>query len=1048
MLVIIACLLQIASPAFADTTTGNLSGTLTIAKTNAPAANATVSIVSPTTSRSTSTDARGFFSLTGVTPDTYTVTIKAAGYDDLVLRGVTVNAQQTTTLTQALEDRLRVIGRITSRSQNAAFQPSQTTDTYTINPTQINTILGNSYNTNESALITALPGASLDSSGYPILRGGRENEEGFQFDGIDYTDAFTSQFVNSLALNGQSSFQLVPGAGDAATGNAGTGAINIIVKRGTRPAFGTIDFETGAPAYSHQLGTEYGFATPNGRFSQFISFIGNRSDSIVGYRNSSLVAIGQPEPFLYSTSDDFVSNSVFRFGKENSQSVQFLYQNQNVDFFGRSAPGTQFNFRSGDPVALDYYGQFTGLGRASIGSIYGFAPYQTSQNQTLKSANRPPVQQVQPNQTFKLQYSNNLDSATFLTAKFYRVNAVSAFDYPYNFASNANAVVGDEFALQGGQRTGGAIDITRQIGSKNLLTAGVKLEYLHPVFNLPSASAGIFDVAIQAFGGGPGVYDFLPATNTDCVAIGANCGYLSKYFPNGIPRIPLYNQTTVVNRTDSSIYLMDSFTPTAKLKIDAGIRVDNSNFHLPSASSGAYLPGGGAGYGSGVYFPSQNGVDANGNPDVTQDRFASVASGASKPSIVEPRFAAAYQLRPTDALRFSYGRSVQFAPITDVDHTVDRSQYNQFIGIPANAVICGPTGNRQCRDYADELYWTNQNVFSGVPLTPVKPATFSNVEGSYSHDFRKGASVKITPFYRRGFDGIAQVATARLDGKGNPILNSDGSAQLNPPVATNLGVTKTTGVEFYLTKEAAFGFSGVLSMTYINEFSNVIPGSNSEDFFPSIPTPSLALGNLYRVGFLSPFNANVAVSYKTHSGWKFNPTVNYNRGFPYGSGNLTALYVNNVAVNAPQTNVNAPGQSTTNATNYVDPQNPGNVFRPNIAATRGTPEGASAGAYLTAPRAKVNMDIEYSPARSQTFGVQVTNLFNNVYSEPGLNPRYQPVATGLSGPKTGTSFPVAAYGPNLGFANYTAERFGNVSPYVLSPNQTPLSYQFYWQIHL
>jgi len=1034
------------SPVLADTTTGVISGVLTSAKTNGPVIGASVAIASPSASRTGTTDARGFFSFTGVTPDTYTVTVKATGFEEVVFRGVTVNAQQTTTVSQALQDRLRTIGRITARSQTGAFQPTQTTDTYTVNTAAINTILGNAYNTNESSLIAALPGASFDKSGYPVLRGGRENEEGFQFDGIDYTDAFTSQFVNSLNLNGQSSFQLTPGAGDAATGNAGTGAINIIVKRGSRPPFGTLDLEAGAPAFAHQLGFEYGFATPNGRFSDFASFIGSRNENLVGYRTTDLVGVGQPTPFLYTTSDDFVNNFVYRFGKDNSQSLQFLYQNQNVDFFSRSAPGTNFSFRSGDPVAAQYYGQFTGLGPASIGSIYGFAPYQTSQNQTLASAHRSPGQQVQPNATFKFQYSNNLDSSTFLTAKFYRVNAVIAFDYPYNFNQSGAAVGGDFSSLQGGQRTGGSLDITRQLNSKNLLTAGFKYEFLHPVFNEPSASLGFAANVFQAFAGGTGPYDFLPATNADCVALGATCGYLSQYFPNGIPRVPLYNQTTIINRQDTSVFLTDAFTPTNKLKIDAGIRVDGSNFSYPSVNGGAYLPAGGGGYSSGYYLPTVTGVDAAGNPDPTKDVYNLGGNTARKPMIVEPRLAFSYQLRPTDSIRFAYGRSVQFAPITDIDRLVDRQNYSQFAGIPANAVICGPTGDRKCRDYADQQYWTNQNIISGVPITPAKPATFSNVEASYSHDFGKGTSVKLTPFYRRGFDGLALVATPRVDGKGQPVLNPDGSSQFNAAVTTNLGVTKTTGVEFYLTKEAAYGFSGALSMTYINEFSNVIPGSVSEDFFPSIPTQSLALGNLYRVGFLSPFNANLAVSYKTRSGWKFNPTVNYNRGYPYGVGTLTSAYVNNVAVNLPNTNVTSP-IGANQATQYVDPQNPGSVFNPNIAARRGTPEGASAGGYLTAPSAKINFDIEYAANKAQTFGLQVFNVFNNIYNTPSLNSRYQPVATGLAGPKTGTTSQLPLNGSALGFANYSDARFGR-SAYRIDPINTPISYQFYYQLHL
>ncbi len=88
-------------------------------------------------------------------------------------------------------------------------------------------------------------------------------------------------------------------------------------------------------------------------------------------------------------------------------------------------------------------------------------------------------------------------------------------------------------------------------------------------------------------------------------------------------------------------------------------------------------------------------------------------------------------------------------------------------------------------------------------------------------------------------------------------------------------------------------------MTYQNEFSNVVPTSPSEDFFPSIPPASLALGNLYRVGFLSPFVGTLSFQERTRNGWRINPVIYYNHGYPIGSGLLTANTINGVNYNSP-----------------------------------------------------------------------------------------------------------------------------------------------------
>ena len=214
-------------------TTGTISGTVTDGKTGAPLAGVRVTAVSPTGQYSSKTDAKGFVSFTGVSPDTYTVSFEITGYQPASLTGVNVFADQIAQVTTGLQKSLKTIGSVSARSPGGAFQPTQTQDTYTVSSSQITTQLGKANAVSETDLLVSLPGASLDSSGYPVLRGGRENEEGFQFEGIDYTDAFTSQFINSLAINpGIGELQLIPGAGDASQGNTGTGVINLISKRG------------------------------------------------------------------------------------------------------------------------------------------------------------------------------------------------------------------------------------------------------------------------------------------------------------------------------------------------------------------------------------------------------------------------------------------------------------------------------------------------------------------------------------------------------------------------------------------------------------------------------------------------------------------------------------------------------------------------------------------------------------------------------------------------------------------------------------------------
>ncbi len=1040
------------SPALADNTTGQVSGNVVSGKTGAPLAGVTVVFTSPTGTYTAKTDTKGFYSLLSVAPDTYEVKATLVSYAPTTQSGVTVNAGQTSTLSLKLDSELTKIGSITARTPNSAFQPTQPIDSYNVNKKQIDTILGKADNVSESNLLVALPGASLDSSGYPVLRGGRENEEGFAFEGIDYTDAFTSQFVNSLALNGIGSFSLTPGAGDASIGNAGTGSINISAKRGTRPAFGVLDLETLSYVFGHQLGLEYGFATPNGRLSAYTSFLGRRTASEYDNATADLTRIGVTIARTYQAGNDLVANYIYKFGKDNSQQLQFVYENQINNFYNAASPGIRLNYKSGDPFENTQLGSIFGLTVAQVQSIYGLDRYQTAVVEGLNGngGTRQPQTGYQPNETFKFQYSNNINASTFLTAKYYDVGAVVTFDRPY--AGIASTYFSDYVALQGGNRRGVTLDITKQLGDRNLLTLGAKYEYLKPNFTYNSPSAGFY-----GFGGyGGNLKDFLPG------------GYISTFFNGTTQRVPNFNAVAAVNRNDSSFYFSDKLTANDRLNFTFGLRFDQTNYQYSlNTNLDGYINANGLGYGSGDYYPTQsgnyaagtivNGVNVGGLPNPALDVYNNGGVQRKNPFVVEPRAAFAFQVTKHDAITGSVGRSVQFAPITDINSNADRRSYSAFAGIPvpaAQSSVCGPTGDRPCKDYSDLLFWANQNFSDGVPIQPLKPSTNMNYDASYSHDFGKGFSAKVTPFYRRGYDQYALVATQQTI-NGVPQFNPVSLAPLlNPAVATNLGVARTTGVEFYATKESAYGLSGSLALTYINEFSNVVPLSGSEDFFPSIPPASLALGNQYRVGFVSPLAGALAVAYRTRSGFKINPIIYGNKGFPYGNGSVTAATINGVNRNVQQTNVTSQPAlgGTTTATNYVDPQNPGNVFKPNIAATRGTPEGASPGSYLTTPRLTTNLDFEWSPPGSRsTFGVLVTNLFNNVYGQPGLNARYQPVATGISGARTGTSSSAIpnnalGLGPSYGIVNYAPERFG-YDPYILSPTGAPISYRFYYQLN-
>jgi hypothetical protein len=1039
--ILLAFSCTLVSPASAASTTGTISGTVTTQGPNGavPVAGVTVTALSPSDKYTATTNAKGFFAMTGVTPDTYAVSYRLTGFAAFTANGITVAQDQVVDASAALSKTLATIGSTRARSTASAFQPTQTVDQYNFSDTQIATTLGKTGATNEVNLLAAIPGASFDNTGYPVLRGGRENEEGYQFEGIDYTDAFTSQFVNALVINGAANFQVTPGAGNASVGNAGTGSINVIAKRGKNPAFGQLEADVFAGLYTHELHGEYGFASPSGRFSNYTAFYGTRAAPTYGAPGTDPLPIG--EMFAgrqYQWLNELTNNAVYKFGPNSNQSVQFFYDNTAFDI--NLGIGTQNLFyKINDPLFLATASSQLGLTTAQIQSVMPFTLGQTSLTEMLGAHGAGFVSE--PNATFKLQYTNNLDASTFLSAKFYRVNAVEVFDFPFN---DVRAFFGDHVDLQGGQRTGVTLDLTKQLNAQNLLGMGAKYEFLHPTFSDPSATNALY--IFGGFGHTPEVADFLP-NDANCPYGAGACGYLlgnnptgTQYVPAGT-RLPYVSEGTSTNRQDFAAYVNDTFSPTAKLKLDVGLRMDGSNYRLPACDINWCLP-------------TSEGFTA-GAPDPAKDRF-DYDQSTRTPRVLEPRVSLAYQLGKNDGARVAYGRSVTFAPLAFVDASGQRFQYTAYDNVPSHdpltgkpATFCGTTYDRPCTSYADQLYWENSAGWAGIPINPLKPTTFQNWEASYTHQFGGDVALKVTPFYRKAFDATALTSQPVLV-NGVPQFDQFGAPLLGPSTPSNLGKSQITGVELFATKTAAYGLSGSFSLTYQNEFSNVIPTIAGENFFPTIPPASLQLGNLYRVGFLSPLAGSLAIQERTRSGWRINPVIYYDRGYPYGAGTLTSATVNGKPYNLPNTNVSIASQlgGPQGATAYVDPRNPGSLFAPNVAATRGTPEAASAGGVLSAARfGPAQITVEYTPPSHprSTFGILVANVFDQLYAEPVLNNRYAPVATGIAGPYSGYTSLTA--NPSFqGVYNYTQVR-GN-QPYLLFPNGVPLTTQFYYQLSL
>ena len=1108
---VLALLGTYTAPVFAvGGTNGSIAGLITDAS-GKPVPDATVALAAPSGSYHTTTDAGGHFTFTGVVLDTYTISVTAKGFESFSQSGVTVIGDQAVTLPAIALTPVgtAVIGRTVARGPGSAFQPNQTIDTVTVSGQQVTEALGKTHATNQAQLITSAPGTQVDVHGNLIVRGSLTTNIGFNYDGVDYTSV-DHGFLDNVDttggspggvifqgfLNGIGSASVTPGSGDPTQGNEGSGYINLVPKRGTYPAFGSFDIDMQTPWKNNQVSFEYGFATKDNRFSNYFSFTTNSLDIPYGQFSGGLQQAGDTGqtvtyPFAGAATQhqqDFVDNFVFKFGPDQNQSLQLLYQThwdrQTYGVGGVGYPyansssfywvnGTGFGF---DPTALPEYNQVWPLQPGQTAATIGtgaIAPQSTNDN----------VENIS-----KIEYDNNFNSSTFLALRLYHINQQATLNDP---SAEAEELFDSRTPnLDGGNRIGGNLEISKQFDVHNLVTFAYKYEVDQAIFSVYDASVyqelaafGASPTGYGPFGaqgtagGGLGIYgDFLTPANTsspltfgggagpnDCpVAGGCWLYYLNttKTFPNGtpnpsygffgstIPRMPANLLSSPPNRPQQYAFaLRDQITINPTLHLDLGVRYEGARNQLPCGC-----------------------VTGDVGPD----------SATNYPQEVEPRVSAAWQFTPSDTLRATYGRTADFTLLGNIFTPLNyQYYYGNFPNAPSSLPGSNGTGGlgfvaptynpvpgtqggfgcgtgeaglngfpyQACASYADLLRWS-EDVFypdAGNALTP----TYTNEDFSYSHQFAGGYSVRVTPYFRSGqnipYLGVIAFTVNPTTGQINPL-------SFRPYFS---GVEKATGVELYgTTPQKQYGFSGYVSATYTNAFSTNPPGAVSEDQQPAIPFQALAAGNLYHVGYVAPVTVNIGAQWKCQCGIRINPTIQFDGGYPYGIGNTTPVVVNGVGLNVTSTNNFSstpiePAATPNYAVNFVDPTNPGNLLAPNIYATRGTPETSSPGGELTQPRMYMNLTLEYSPPNTHsTFGLQVLNVFDLVYAEPAANPYYAPLATGVATYQTGQTAAAqsGAYSP-YGTFNLMPIQFGS-SPYVLYPNHPPTQFNLYYQFNL
>ncbi|MHB8146750.1 MAG: carboxypeptidase regulatory-like domain-containing protein, partial [Vulcanimicrobiaceae bacterium] len=966
-------------------TRGNLTGTV-VTQQGAPIAGVTVGLTAASGTFTDVTDAHGGFRFLGVPTDTYTVFLKKVGFEPRSLPGITLIGDGSVDLGKlTLAKALKTIAVVQSAAQNSSFHPTQTTDSYAITGQRIQQVLGNKYSTNEATLLQSSPGViqsydSLNGGGLSI-RGSLAVELGYEYDGVPFSAPFFNEngsqgFVNGINGGTGGGIQIVPGAGDATQGDIGAGTINTVVPRGTFPGSGDIDAEAGGPYFSHSLNFDYGTATSNGKFSNYLSFSAQRYVPTVGLgpNGTNTAAFGAYFNNSYAAHNDFVDNAVFRFGKNDNQSFQVLgrlaflqtYNGlgglSNLSYFQSSPAFLGYNF--GVPLSYPFMPNGTpDQQNAYLESLIPTLPYAPTANAPVL---QPEITNANPLHFLKFGYTNNLNSTTFLSLAAYNWGLTEGGTNYTNF-QNAG-LFGTGTSVIGGSRTGFIGSITHQFGQYNTVTLEADYNNSKPYWDAQWPGPGLFILDLAAFGivgdsGSPSATDWqLPASTNapisatnPCPTAGGCYIYNSLYtagkWTGVMPQVPNFGIS--YHNTDQQMWgvaLRDQFAPTDRLHFDIGARIDGEQNKFGPTPYGFTTPS-----------------------DVSP---ASLSNDFLQPRVFEPRLAVAYQMGHNDAIRFSYGRSTQFFFGQTLGTPFNVSGVSPLLAaLPAKTgASCGsgyhgpgtgyvqnpaipnaknPNGGYyfQCPNYAASVAWLFDQNLDAPDLGGYGPPTYSNFDLGYTHLFSKGAlrgwSTKITAYAERGFNVEQNVLL--LNGPPNPIT---GQSSASVFTTTANGNEKKFGIEAQLTTpdvhRGQSGFSGFLTFDYINALTNTPPVAGSSNL-PILAAQLLQTGQYFKAGYVPPVSAVLGFTYHFKSGITITPTIFANGGFPFGVGQTSIGYVNGQLMTLPETNYGAPNLpyagvggpgNAYNASYFVDPQVPGSYLNPNIAASRGYAEPA------------------------------------------------------------------------------------------------------------
>ncbi|MBN1997161.1 TonB-dependent receptor, partial [candidate division KSB1 bacterium] len=194
------------------------------------------------------TNQSGRYVLLNIPPGSYTLKIQMMGYQTKVIYNVQVSSDYTTTIDAKLNTEILDGEQVVVTAERPLIQFDLTSTAVAIPESRISELPAEEM----EQFLKLQAGVTVDTKGGIHIRGGRSTEIAYLIDGIPVTDGFDRTQAIDVDNNSIQELQVISGTFNAEYGQAQSGIVNIITKKGTQKFSGGLSLYSGDYLSSHR----------------------------------------------------------------------------------------------------------------------------------------------------------------------------------------------------------------------------------------------------------------------------------------------------------------------------------------------------------------------------------------------------------------------------------------------------------------------------------------------------------------------------------------------------------------------------------------------------------------------------------------------------------------------------------------------------------------------------------------------------------------------------------------------------------------------------